>query len=320
MKKLFTILAVAASLVSCAKEEVVRRDLGEVIQFGNAFVDNATRATDPSYNATNLTSFTVYGAVENVNIYPGTVVSKGNADYGEAWTIDPDAPKQYWIAGANYIFDAVVDATEVVTDSATGLPTTLKYSTVGQKDMLHNRVTTVGKPTDNDGLVAFTFTHLLSKVKFTVENTTAEAATNYRYTVTDIAITGANLTGDYAVPAGTWGNLTTGNYSIADMTIASAATEECATEVLLIPGTNKVGMTFNVNVEMKKGDQWVTIETYPKSYAEVIALAANTAYNFSVSVGLDSDIQFTATEMPEWSNGNTADTDGDNVNDAIELE
>ena len=306
MKKLFTILAVAATLVSCAKEDVVREAEGEAIQFGNAFVENSTRAAaDPSYNATNLTSFKVYGAVEGVNIFNGNVVTKGDADYSEAWTV-VDAPTQYWIAGADYIFDAVVDATETVINTATGLPTTLKYNTATQTDMLHNRVTTNGKPTDNDGLVAFTFKHLLSKVKFTVTNNTAADATNYRYTITDIAITNANLTGDYAV-TGTWSNLTTGSYTITpDMTIASNSTEECAAEVLLIPGTNKVGMTFKVNIQMKNGSNWETIETYPKTYSEVIALAANTAYNFAVTVGLNDTIQFTAKPVGSWTSN--ADT------------
>ena len=299
-KTIFVILALAA-VAACNKAEVIESNPGEAIEFGDAFVDNATKAaTDPSYNATNLDAFKVYGAVEGVNIYAGANVTKGTAAYGEAWKVE-GAPTQYWIAGADYIFDAVVDATETVTDEATGLPKTLKYNTITQNDMLHQRVTTVGKPTANDGLVAFTFTHLLSKVKFTVKNKTAADATNYQYTITDIAITGANLTGDYAVTGGTWSNVTTGSYSIPAMTVASAVTEECKAEVLLIPGTNKVGMSFNVNVQMKKGADWVTIETYPKSYTEVMALAANTAYNFTVTVGLNDQIQFTAQPVNSWT-------------------
>jgi hypothetical protein len=297
-KTLIAILALAA--VACNKAEVIDSNPGEAIAFGDAFVDNATKAaTDPSYNATNLNAFKVYGAVQGVNIYNGNTVTKGEAGYGEAWTVT-DAPTQYWIAGASYIFDAVVDATEIVTDKATGLPTTLKYNTNTQKDMLHNRVTTVGKPTDNNGLVAFTFTHLLSKVKFTVTNNTAETATGYRYTITDIAITAANLTGDYAV-AGTWSNVTTGSYSISDITVASNATADCTKEVLIIPGTNMVGMTFKVNVEMYNGTEWKTITTTPKTYTNVIALAANTAYNFNVTVGLDDQIQFTARPVNSWT-------------------
>ena len=300
MKKIFISLLAVAALAACNKAEVIESNKGEAIAFGDTFVDNATKAAiDPSYNATSLGQFKVYGTVEGVNIYNGNTVSKGNAAYGAAWTVS-EAPTQYWIAGANYIFDAVVDATEVVTDKTTGLPTTLKYDTKTQDDMLHQRVTTVGKVTNN-GLVAFTFTHLLSKVKFTVENTTAETATDYRYTISDIAITGANLTGDYAI-AGTWSNVATGNYAIPNISVASNATEECAAEVLLIPGTNKVGITFKVNVEMYNGTEWKTITTTPKSYTEVIALAANTAYNFNVTVGLNDQIQFTAQPVAEWTN------------------
>lgn len=304
MKKLFTILTVAAAVVACQKNETIALDNGEAISFGNPFVENSVRAAaDPSYNATNLNAFNVYGAVEGVNIFAGATVTKGTAAYGEAWTVS-GAHTQYWIAGANYIFDAVVDATEVVKDTNTGLPTTLKYNTNTQKDMLHQRVTTVGKPTENNGLVAFTFTHLLSKVKLTVENTTADTATDYRYTISNIAITNANLTGDYAV-AGTWSNVTAGSYSIPNITVESHTTEECKAEVLLIPGTNLVGINFKVNVEMKSGDTWKTITTTPKEYENVIALTANTAYNFTISVGLDNTIQFTAKPVNSWTE-NTA--------------
>ena len=306
-KTLIAILALAA--VACNKAEVIESNPGEAIEFGDAFVDNATKAaTDPSYNATNLDAFKVYGTVEGVNIYNGNTVSQGDAGYGEAWTVS-GAPTQYWIAGANYIFDAVVDATAVVTDAATGLPTTLKYNTNTQNDMLHQRVRTVGKPTENNGLVAFTFTHLLSKVKFTVTNNTAATATGYRYTITDIAITDANLTGDYAV-AGTWSNVTTGSYSIPAITVASGKTEECKAEVLLIPGTNKVGMTFKVVVEMNDpiSGKWKTITTTPKTYTEVIALAPNTAYNFNVTLLLNDEIQFTAKPVAEWTSTDPSTT------------
>ena len=302
MKKTFISILAVAALAACNKTDIVETNPGEAIAFGNAFVDNATKAAvDPSYNATNFGAFKVYGAVEGVNIFAGADVTKGSAEYGEAWTVS-GVPTQYWIAGASYVFDAVVDATETVTSTDNGLPTTLKYNTSTQKDMLHQRVTTVGKPTENNGLVAFTFTHLLSKVKFTVENNTAETATGYRYTITDIAITEANLTGDYAVPDGTWSNVTKGSYAIPAMTVASETTEECEKEVLLIPGTNTVGMTFKVNVEMYNGSEWKTITTTTKTYTEVIALAANTAYNFTVTVGLDDQIQFTAKPVNGWTN------------------
>ena len=54
-----------ATLASCAKEETLSFDKGEAIQFGNAFVDNATRAND--YGPNNpLTAFKLWGTIEGI--------------------------------------------------------------------------------------------------------------------------------------------------------------------------------------------------------------------------------------------------------------
>ena len=307
MKKFILSAAILATLASCNYNNTIATNY-EAIQFGNNFVDNNVRAAvDPSYGTHNpLTSITVYGAVEDVNIFPGVTVegTVGTTDgQPNVWT-QIDGTTQYWIAGAEYIFDAVVGATEVITDTNTGLPTSLTYNTANQTDMLHKRVTTVGKPVDNNGLVAFTFTHLLSKVKLTVQNDTAANATGYRYTISDIKFTNAYTKGDYAVPAGTWSNLTTSTYSIANITVASATSEECKTEVLLIPGA-KVGISFKVNTEIKSGDTWKTLNVETKAYEDVVTLAANSAYNFKVTLKLENEIKFTVTEQPEWASDET---------------
>ena len=329
MKKIFFGILAMAAMAACATDEPIALNQ-EAIQFGNAFVDNSVRgAADPSYGTTNnLTSLNVYGAVEGVNIYNGVKIQ---GTLGAAvWNFVGTVPTQYWIDGANYIFDAVVDATSVATDTATGLPTSLYYEASSQKDMLHKRETCRGKYNET-GVVSFTFTHLLSKVKFTVENTTAETATAYRYTITDIQLTNAYATGKYAVveqeynsetvSAGAWFAQTAGTHTIADMTIASKTTEECAKEVLLIPGAS-VGITFKVNVQMKDSldsNNWKTITTTPKTYTAVVTLEANKAYNFKVTLGLDEPIKFTATTLNTWENGNTNDSNSDGVNDNVPL-
>lgn len=308
MKKYLYIAIAAATLASCSQDDTLDAIQGEAIQFGNVFVGKSTRAaeaTDPSYSTTTgkgvaLTAFKVYGTVGGVNIFDGDNVTKGTAAYGDAWGCDGGA--QYWVAGANYVFDAVVDATVTTTDETTGMPTSLNYKVSTQKDMLHQRVTTTGQPTANNGLVAFQFTHLLSKVKFTVSNTSNSNATNYRYTITDIVITNAYTEGDCSVPAHTWSNQVAGTYNIYDMTVSSNTTEECATEVLLIPGAN-IGISFNLNVQIKNGDKWETISTVPFSKTEAVTLVANNAYNFKATYAMGGDIQFTAVQMPEWTSG-----------------
>ena len=315
MKKFFIATFACAALASCYNNDTTIATNLEPINFGDNFVENAVRAVkadDPSYGTHKpLTSIIVYGAVEGVNIFPGVTVEDtvGTTEVEgvaqpKVW-VQKDGTVQYWIAGANYTFDAVagVEKSAVTTDNTangTGLPTSIHYEVAKQTDMLHQRVTTTGKPDTNNGLVAFTFTHLLSKVKLTVENTTAVAATGYRYTISDIQLTNVRTKGDYAVPAGTWSVQETGTSSIADITVASGATEECAKEVLLIPGAN-VGISFKVNTQMKKGEEWVTITTSElKVYNNVKTLVANSAYNFKVSLGLNDQIKFTVTEQPAW--------------------
>ena len=334
MKKLFVGILAMAAMAACATEDTIVTSQDDAIEFGNPFVDNSVRATeadDPSYTTNSLTAFNVYGAVNGQNIFAGAEVT-GTVGSNIAWTLEAGTPAQYWIAGASYTFDAVVDATRVETDAA-GLPVYLEYTADGETDMLHNRQTTVGKPADNGGMVAFTFTHLLSKVKFTVENTTAAEATNYQYIIKNIKITNAYASGKYAVvdqkdgenndvSAGAWFDLTAGAHSIENLTVASASTQVCAQELLLIPGAS-VGVSFEVEIQMHNGSEWVTIpmdETaYNKTYTTVATLEANKAYNFKVVVGLGDQIQFTATQMNGWDNGNTVDTDDpqDGTNDIV---
>ena len=60
MKKSILGLAALALLASCNNDEELNSLAPEAITFGNPFVDNATRAIDPSYSGTKeLTSIKV---------------------------------------------------------------------------------------------------------------------------------------------------------------------------------------------------------------------------------------------------------------------
>ncbi|MBQ6988987.1 MAG: fimbrillin family protein [Alistipes sp.] len=321
MKKILLAALALGALVSCSKDELISESR-QAIEFGNAFVDNSTRATsatDPSYYTngtegfTQLTSFNVYGTVGSVNIFNGVTINKGDAAYGVAWTQN-GGNTQYWIPGASYVFDAVVDATDVTTNASTGLPTSLKYNVAEQKDMLHDRVE-VPSAAENQGVVTFEFTHLLSKVKFTVVNKTAANATNYRYVIKDAKLTTVYTEGNYAVPEATWSNQVDGQYALdAELIVNSNATEYNANEVLLIPGSAVgVSLTAELQATADGGTNWTTVATYPKTFTAVLGegneLEANHAYNFILEVSVGNPIQFTATILPDWENGNTTPTD-----------
>lgn len=296
MKKTFIAILAVAALAACNKAEVIEIAPGEAIAFGNAFVDNATKATDPSYSANDITKFNVYGTVNNVVIYPGTEVTRGTAAYNAAWTCPVD---QYWIPGADYKFVGIVDGDkENVTETTLvdGMPTTISYTADGVTDLLCQTITkkanTNGTP---NGLVAFNFSHLLSKVNFTVTNNSTAAA-GYSFLVKNITFAGITKA-TYDIATSAWTSPTTsGNISFADVAVASQATSnELATEMLLIPGDVKV--TFTVDI-LYNG---TTITTTDYTPTETYTIAAANAYNFNVAVSVGEKIQFTVTEQPEWT-------------------
>lgn len=291
-------LAVAA-LVSCSNEEVLEVNKGEAISFGNAFVDNATRATDPSYSNNDITAFTVYGTVNNVVIYPGSTVTKANANYGAAWTCDVE---QYWIAGANYKFIGIVDGAKANVTETTienGMPTAIKYTADGKTDLLCQTITkTANTDGTSNGLVAFEFAHLLSKINFTVNNDAAEA-NGYTFVVRDIKFTGATEA-TYNVINAAWDNVTkNGDTSLSQLSVTEGVESvELTDEVLFIPG--EYSISFTVDLYYGEVSDANLISSTP--YSNIThTLTAATAYNFNVTVGLGEKIQFTVTKQPTWT-------------------
>lgn len=288
MKKLFTILAVAAAVVACQKNETIALDNGEAISFGNAFVENSVRA---DYSSTDLEGFTLYGTVNDVNIYNGVAVTKGTAAYGDPWTCPVT---QYWIEGAAYKFAAVVDADKVNLD-AKNMPTSLEYAAANQKDMLYKYVEKTGQAKGSNSVVAFTFTHLLAKAYFTVTNNIAD--TKYTYTISDVKVTNAYQNGVYAVEGntGSWTGSDPAATDFVSIENVANGTPKTNAEVLLIP-TASVGVSFTVTLYID--GQKVT--SYPVTKDAVVTLAANSVYNFNIEFEELDKIEFTVTAKPNW--------------------
>ena len=307
MKKLFIATLAIAALASCNNDQVINFDKYP-INFGDAFVDNSVRATDPSYGTGKpVDHFNVYGMMDgtnDVNIYAGALVTKNSHDYGEVWDIAAGTPVRYWVDGVTFNFAAVVDADGVATD-ANDMPTGLTWTAANQKDMLYDYVSYTTAPAD--GLVKFTFEHLLSKINFVAENTTTSA--DYTYTITNIAVTNAITKGVYNTADGLWTTTTTGSQAFGDITTFTDGLGESASEVLFVPGIQpELTVTYNISF---KGTQF---KTETKTFNNIViknadntttplTLEANKAYNFKVSVGLDKEIKFTATaNVGGWEN------------------
>lgn len=322
MKKFFIAIAAIATAAACSQNETISLDKGEAISFGNAFVENSVRAaTDPSYGTNNLLKEVyVYGTVDG----DGSPVSIFNHErvwsdainaadiYNKEWKCDV---KQYWIAGADYKFAAIAGADKTNVTCTEGIPTLIKFTSNGATDLVYGYFEKANAAASNNGLVAFSMKHLLSKVKFTVNNTNP-AASEYLYTVTGIKISNAITEANCAITNGwvnnaanvstTWTTTATAGQEFGNITANANATTECDAEKLLIPLTNaKVEFTVNLYYDNIVDDNLVSSTAYTGDKAITVAsLEAGKAYNLTISVGVGELIQFTVTESPEWTNSN----------------
>lgn len=296
MKKILISMLAVAALVSCSKEESIRVDQGEAIAFGNAFVDNSTRATDPSYSGTaDFTSFQVWGTVKAndaatpVAIFEDDTVI-GTVGANSVWTCNV---KQYWIKDALYNFAALANA-DAVALGDDKLPKTVTY-TADQTDLVYAKSAQyTGKASGNE-LVAFTFQHLLSKVNFTVVNGSQDAE-GYSFLVRDIEIAGATAgTCDVTTTPVTWTATANNGYTIANITVDNdTASADCGTALLVVPGD--VTVSFNVDILV----DGVTLGT--KEYTSAVTtLAPANSYNFVVTPTVGEEIKFTVANDPTWT-------------------
>ena len=320
MKKLFISMLAVAALASCSQDDVIVADKGDLIGF-NSFVENSTRATDPSYSANDIDSFKVWGTVNGVNIYNGATVSRPSTEdgvgYNAVWTCTGN--QQYWISGADYVFTGIVDGDKTgvsTTTAVNGLPTTIEYTADGETDLLCQTI--VRKAYTGSDIVAFNFTHLLSKVNFTVINKST-AAKDYIFVARDITFNGATK-GTYTIAyptedgqlvdgqlvAGDWNITNTDDKTLSPLTVKTdVASAELGTEVLFIPGSYAVDFAVDVYYQQVTEANKVTTMEYAGSTQ---SLEANKAYNFVVNVSLGNPIQFTVVKQPTWTDG---DGEGD---------
>ena len=318
MKKTFIALLAIASVAACNKAEVISVTEGEVIGFGEAFVDNSTKtAADPSYvvNTKDISLVDVWGTVNGgegaVLIFNGADVTKSAAAYGSAWNCDVT---QYWVAGADYNFVGIVDGEKEGVTSINfdhGMPVSINYVADGATDLLCDTEARENALASGNDIVKFDFTHLLAKAKFVVENTTPTAA-NYQHSITNIKITNAYAVGTYKVGTG-WdvNTLTTtkasgqsDDYNSFGDIPYTDTDMECAAEKLLIPGLTNVTVEFTSSLYYVVDGNATLINTteYTGVNAKTATITIEPAksYQFKIQVGVGQPISFTASALPAW--------------------
>ena len=334
MKKVIFALAAVVALAACSQEDVIVADKGAAIGF-DTFVENSTRSVyDPSFtNDENkmFSDFAVYGYVNDAVLLDGVRVAKDGDgmkadDYaGQTKTGWKYEGTQYWIAGANYNFNAVApktggnwtvvkkDAADNVVTNAS--QTTLSFTNDGETDLLYAYATAQGKNEKND-VVEFNFRHVLSKVKFSFEN--AYNASNATIRVKDVKITDAYASGVATLNANTsWvptaksNNLTLSFGNVALTAEDNAATvdqnkmglvlkcgdvEESYNELLMIPGQGATAYTVKDanGIDVNKTGYTVTFTVELLVSEQEVAQYTHTIYtDFAPVAGHSYDLKAT---------------------------
>ncbi|GCB33817.1 fimbrillin family protein [Bacteroides faecalis] len=274
MKKIFLIgLAATAMLASCSNDETVEMAQSKAIGFSNAFVNNGTRSiVDPSFTKDNLEDFAVYGFTQKGQIFKGDKVYKGGTA-STGWSYDQ---LQYWVPGNTYTFGAIApySVAENVSDvtlseNATKVEMQVAFTNTdaNQVDLLHAapaQITGTEVTKTYKTPVGMTFSHQLSKVKFSFENAVGEG---YNVKIKNVKIINAYTKGTLTVAAvgNSWsgqennnlelnfGNVVADNTTVDEAAvIANATTLESYNEKLMIPMNNSATYTVTFTAELFK--------------------------------------------------------------------
>ena len=302
MKKIFLAVLAVAALASCATDEIVSTPKGAAIGFGDTFVDNAVRASVADYDANNLDSFGVYGSVEKEGskglIFNNEAVTgqKGSFTYTNV---------QYWVPSASYYFVAIAPHTDAAwtytlsndKDAEDGTISFNNTTAAQNQDLLYAYCerTTAAAIDGTPDKVAFTFNHILSRVKFSFVNGFASTS-NITLKVTEVNITNSHESATLKVEDGAlaanWAEQTgtlpvafnnAGTDAIANNN-GSAETEHH----YLIPDANAADAatktTYNVTFKVELIQAGVTVGNYDRTATVVVNLQKGCSYDITATL------------------------------------
>ena len=330
MKKVIFALAAVVALAACSKEQTIVADRGDAIGF-DSFIENSTRAIDPSYGTNNLVKeFYVWGTVKGnamdnaMLLYNGARVYDNDPTYGVAYDCGQE---EYWLPSATYNFVALAGHSDITPATATGMPKTISYTADGTTDLIYTKtgevVTTDPQSVpDTDDVnankcVAFNFNHLLSKVHFKFTN--ASKSDNYKFIIKDIKVSGQYTSGTYTIGAtAPWAatgavavekawsfghatNATTEGADAADIIKGTPVTSNYAR--LFIPGEQELTISFTREVWTKNGTSKLSTDDFSEPLE--VDFAENGAYTISVKLDAGTAISFTLDTLGGWD----SDTD-----------
>lgn len=317
MKKILIASMAAAMLVACSNDSIVDQSQ-ESIGFGSTFVNNSTRAFDPSFNnAKMFADFAVYGFItgeinNTAPLFDGVKVTGSGTGSSASWSYDA---VQYWVPGAKYNFCAVAPMTNggwtksncAVADNV--ISTNLQFTNNGTTDLLYAEHERVEGLTSGNPKVDFTFRHLLSKVRFTFTNGyNATGATiqvrnihiTDAYTKADVALSSTNTTWSDAEDATLDLNFGNANVLVATNGITDAADANTIValsysqvarsfnELLVIPAegpvTTKNGNSYTITFDVDILINGTLVKTYTHEASVALNPDPGHSYNLTTTI------------------------------------
>lgn len=315
MKKLIIAVAAIATAVACNTAEIVELPKNPAISFESAYVQNATRdAVDPSTTTASLEAFDVWAFMDETS---GIVLVDEDVTKGaNGWSY---ANVQYWAPGHTYYFGALAPMNSANWDLDTSKAGKLGAGVVsftnvdGTEDLLYSAVevsTADLKLGEGMDPVKLTFSHLLSKVKFTFKN--GFATDNVSIKVKDVTMT---------VPAAATLDLNTADWWEGDKwvlgtenltlqfgsvatTLGMGIADEADNERLTIPASAAYEYNVKFYVDVYMGDVLAIGNHEFTTTIKNIALQMGKAYNFSATINPENlemaPIVFEVVEVKEW--------------------
>lgn len=302
MKKLFVMTLAVAALASCSKVETIEPGHKSAIGFGKSFVDNSTKALITNANIAN---FSVWGTENNVPIFAGLEVRKGDDSQGAAWGY---TGTRYWHENSAYKFAAVAPHDYGGTVALeNGLPKTATYTLVDgiatQVDLLYDAADDVNVTTNLPTTpVAFTFEHMLAKVQFSFTNGHIEAC-GYTVRISNLKIAAfSSATVTFADKS--WSTPTSPldlTFTINEGNVIEETETVKSAESLIIPAVADT-YTITGTAEIIYGGSVVKTINFNQKIAN--ALVAGNHYDITATITSNAPIVFSATVNDTWGDGN----------------
>ena len=293
MKKFFIAIVALAAAVACSNDDIISIDR-QAIGFGNPFVENSVRA---DYSAgKDLKAFTVYGTVtgngNTVALFGGNGANVTGSVGATAWNCEET---EYWVPNCTYAFQAVADG--VINNGAI----TVSVGD-GDIDLLYAKATATtnekAEPAGDvnaNGVVPFTFTHLMSKVGFSFVNGSANNA--YSYNITAVSFTGHDTEGTYTI-GGAWDTTVTASSTALNFGTGTATHQ-------IIPGKQTLNVTVAYDIVYK--DKTISSTSFTKPLKEY-NFEESKSYCIVVTIPAPGkEIQFKVEEIAGWVEGNSED-------------